>query len=93
MILADAIKVLKAGQTLKNPATWKKGQQLTNCVGGLVMGAVGVIKWKFPEVEIPDVVADYAIQMIAGGLVVINAYITPATTEKINVMGKEVQNG
>lgn len=85
MIIADAIRVLKNGERLKNPATWKKGQVLTNTVGGLVMGVVGLLKWKFPEIEIPQLVSDYAIELISGGLVVINMYITPATTNKIGV--------
>jgi hypothetical protein len=85
MIIKDFITVLKTGEELKNPANWKKGQVLTNTVGGLVMAAVAIIKWKFPDIEIPQVVADYAIEIISGALVVANAYMTTASTKKIGV--------
>jgi hypothetical protein len=85
MIITDAIKVLKAGEELKNPANWKKGQVLTNTVGGLVMGAVAIIKWKLPDIEIPQVVSDYAIEIISGALVVANAYMTTATSKKVGL--------
>lgn len=85
MIITDAIRVLRAGESLKNPATWKKGQVLTNTVGGFVMGVIGILKWKFPDVEIPQFVSDYAIELISGALIFANAYMTTATTEKIGV--------
>ncbi len=88
MIIGDAIKVLKAGETLKNPATWKKGQQLTNTVGGLVIGVVALINWKFPDANIPVWISDYAIELISGTLVAVNMYLTAGTTDKISVTGK-----
>ena len=78
-------EALRAGQELKDPAKWKKGQNLTNLIGAIVAGIVVLIKWKFPELNIPDEIKDYAIEVIGGALVVANLYLTPATSKKIGV--------
>ena len=93
MIITDAIKVMKAGEVLKDPAQWKKGQVLSNAVVGLVAGLAGVIKWKFPDVEIPEVAQEYAVEVVVGLLALINVYFTAGTTDKIGITGKEVDNG
>jgi len=93
MIITDAIKVMRAGEVLKNPARWKKGQILSNAVVGLIAGLAGLIKWKFPDAEIPQVAQDYAVEIITGLLALINVYFAAATTDKISITGKEVKNG
>lgn len=85
MILGDLIKVMKAGETLKDPAKWKKGQVLSNAVVGLITGGIALIKWKFPEVEIPQAVSDYAVETLTGLLVVINMYWTTGTSKKVGM--------
>lgn len=76
-------KALQAGEELKNPAMWKRGAILSNAVGGVVAGVIALLKWQFPEIEIPEPVRDYAIEVISGALVVINIYLIPATTKKV----------
>jgi len=80
MIITDAIKVMRAGEVLKNPAKWKKGQILSNA---------GIVKWKFPDAEIPQAAQDYAVEIITGMLALINVYFAAATTDKISITGKE----
>ena len=82
-MIKELFGAVKAGQELKNPEKWKKGQVLTNLVGAIVTGAIVLIKWKFPDLPIPDEIKDYAIEIIGGALVVANLYLTPATTKKI----------
>jgi hypothetical protein len=85
VMIIDLIKALKAGNELADPAKWKKGQVLTNTVGALVLAIVGVIKWKFPEINISEDVSDQITQIITAILVMVNLYITPASSKKIGV--------
>jgi len=84
-MLGDLIRALKAGQQLRDPARWKRGQQLTNAVGALVLAVIGVIRWQFPDVNMPAELAEEITQIIVTVLVIINLYLTPATSRKIGV--------
>ena len=86
-MILNVIKALKAGEELSNPATWKKGQHLTNTVGALVLSVMGLVRWKFPEANIPAELADTLTQIIVGVLIAVNLYLTPATTKKIGAKG------
>lgn len=82
MILMDLLKAMKAGEELKDPAKWKKNQETTNLVGLVLAGIFAVIRWKFPEFPLPEGVIDYATEIIVSALVIINLYLTRATTKK-----------
>jgi len=82
-MLINLIKALKAGNELSDPASWKKGQHLTNAVGALVMAVLTLFRYKWPDVYLPAELAEQLTQVIAAVLVTINLYLTPATTKKI----------
>ncbi|MGV0961846.1 MAG: hypothetical protein ACOYB1_18630 [Limnohabitans sp.] len=81
-MITEVYSALKAGQELKNPGKWKKGQELTNLVGAVIAGLITVLRWKFPDLLIPDGMSQYAAEVIGTVLVMINLYLTRATTTK-----------
>jgi hypothetical protein len=84
-MISEIINAVKAGNELKDPAKWKKGQMLTNTIGAVVAGAIVLIKWKFPELPIPDGLQGNLVEIICGVLVAVNLYLIPATSKKIGV--------
>ena len=87
-MITQLFAALKAGQELKNPAQWKRGQQLTNLVGALIAGLVMLFKYKFPELPIPPGLQETVVEIVCAVLVIINLYLTPASSKKIAVSGK-----
>jgi len=81
-MISELYNALKAGQELQDPARWKKGQELTNLVGAVLAGLVTLLRWKFPDVFIPDGFSEYGAEAIGTILVMINLYLTRATTTK-----------
>lgn len=81
-MITELYAALKAGQELQNPAKWKKGQELTNLVGAVLAGIITLLRWKFPDIFIPDGFTEYAAEVIGTMLVMINLYLTRATTTK-----------
>jgi hypothetical protein len=84
-MISEIFNALRAGQELKDPTKWKKGQLLTNLVGAIVGGAIIFIKWKFPELPIPDGLQENLVEIIGAALVAINLYLIPATSKKVGV--------
>jgi len=82
-MISEIFTALKAGEELKDPAKWKNRQVVINQVGAVVAGVVAFLKWKYPDVIIPEELKDMVIQTVGGGLVVVNYYLTVATTKKI----------
>ena len=78
--LAAVLAALRYGSSLSDPAVWKRRQNLTNALVGL-LGAITL----FLPVEVTD--ADIA--ALAGGLAVavglLNAYLTTATSDKVGL--------
>lgn len=83
--LPAILTALKAGEELTNPEKWKKGQQMTNMVGGVLAGVAAVIRWKFPDVPIPAEFLDLITEAVVAALVASNVYFTAATTTKIGL--------
>jgi len=81
-MITEIYSALKAGQELKNPAKWKKGQELTNLVGVVIAGVITLLRWKFPDIFIPDGFTEYAAEAIGTILAMVNLYLTRATTTK-----------
>lgn len=81
-MITEVYTALKAGQELQNPAKWKKGQELTNLVGAVLAGIITLLRWKFPDILIPDGFTQYAAEIIGTILVMVNLYLTRATTTK-----------
>ena len=75
-----AVNALKAGESLRNAATWKNIQMLMNALL-VILGATA----KFANMDIPE--SD--LNSIAYGLsvfgVTMNTYFTAATSEKVGV--------
>jgi hypothetical protein len=80
MILLDLLKAARYGDELKDPASWKKGQLLTNAVGGLILLA---IKYAAPEYSMPPEMLSTATEAMIAIMVGINLYITKASSKKI----------
>ena len=80
------LNALKAGQELKDPAKWKKGQNLINGCAIVITGIVAVIRWQFPDVLISDDMIIELASIAALVLAFANRFITTASTKKI---GKE----
>lgn len=89
MLIADLYRAYQAGESLKNPAGWKKGQELTNRIGAVLAGVIVAVRYFYPDVVVPDGVTEYAVEAIGAILVIINLYLTRATTTK-NVAAAEV---
>lgn len=81
-MIGELIKAVEAGRELSNPAGWKRGQELTNLVGAVVAGGVTVIRHFFPDVIVPDGATEHIAEIIGTVLVVVNLYLTRATTKK-----------
>jgi hypothetical protein len=86
--LTTIFAAIQAGKELKNPASWKQGQMLTNLVGAVVAGVIVIVKWQFPDAPLPEGVEEYFAEIIGTILVVVNLYLTTATTTKIGVKQK-----
>lgn len=75
-----AINAIKAGESLKNAASWKNKQILMN-----VFLVIITTIFEFGNIDIPE--AD--INSIAYGLatlgVAVNSYLTAATSEKVGI--------
>ena len=83
--IVTIIKAVQAGQELRTPDKWKKGHVLTNLTGAVVAGIITALHWWYPDVPLPDGVAEYAAEMIGTALVLVNLYLTYATSTKIGV--------
>ncbi len=81
------IKALQAGQELKDPAKWKKGQNLLNSVMAIVAGLVAALKMGGIEIPTTDEQLIEISSIIAAILALVNSYITTASTRKIGVAG------
>ena len=79
-MLMDLFKAVRYGEELKDPAKWKKGQLLTNAVGGLLY--IG-LKYLAPDFEMPPGVIETATEGIIAVLVCINLYITKSSSKKV----------
>ncbi len=79
------IKALQAGQELKDPAKWKKGQNLTNAVAAVLAGLIAVLKFGGIEIPVTDEQLVEMSSIVAAILAVVNGYITTASTQKIGV--------
>ena len=82
-MIKAALDALKYGQELQNPARWKKGQELTNLVGGLVAAGLAILQAKYPDIKLPGETQGYLAELIVAALVLINLFLTRATSKKI----------
>jgi hypothetical protein len=89
MIITDVINVLKTGQELKDPAKWKNRHWLATTVGLFVTAAMGLIKWKFPDLPITEETISDIQEFVFYGLSIAGVYIIPASTTKIGIKPKK----
>ena len=78
--LFAAANAIKAGESLKDPATWKNRQMLMN----VLLVIIGTIP-QFIDVELSDADINsisYGLAALAG---VVNTYFTAATSDKVGV--------
>ena len=84
-MILKALAALKCGYELRDPAKWKRGQQFTNAIGGIVAFIIFIIQQYFPNVYLPAGIDMYAVEAITAILVAVNLYFIPATTTKIGI--------
>lgn len=80
MIIADLWNAVKFGEQLDSPEKWKRGQLLSNAVGGLILIVVNHLP---PEYKMTPDMIQAANEVISGILILINGYITKASSNKI----------
>lgn len=89
-MISEAIKVLQAGEELKNSTSWKNLQATTGAVVAIAGAAIMVLKWVGVEINAtPDQITAIA-GGVAGVLGVFNTYATLATSKRV---GMQPSNG
>jgi hypothetical protein len=73
------------GKSLNNVEGWKNLQFTSTAVGGMLAGLCYLLPWFGINVIIPEEALTNIAEGIAGILLVINLYLTPATTKKIGI--------
>lgn len=80
-------QALRAGEELQDSHIWKMHQQAVNAL----LTILGFIVLFLPE-EIKNTITEQNLNAIAEGIFavggIVNLIITPATTKKINIIGK-----
>ena len=84
-LIGPVLAALKAGQELRDPASWKKGQNLINACAAIIAALVAVVRYHWPEVMVSDEqILEWA-GIGAAILAAVNGYLTTATSQKIGV--------
>ena len=81
--LFAAGKALRAGESLKDPAAWKNKQLLFTAILTILSVAT-----RFLEIDVPDQTLNSISAGFADFAIVLNLYLTPATSEKIGLPNK-----
>lgn len=85
MKIADFIKALKAGEEIKNPATWKNRQTTTNAIAAIIGVGVAIAKWKGVGLHMSDT----DLMTLAGGgaavLGLANGVMTTISSKKVGM--------
>jgi hypothetical protein len=55
---------------------------LTNLIGAVLAGIITLVRWKYPDLLMPEGLTQYAAEAIGSVLVLVNLYLTRATTKK-----------
>jgi hypothetical protein len=84
-LIGPILAALKAGQELKNPVAWKKGQNLLNSCALVITGIVAFLRWQYPNLPVTDEQILEMASIAAAILALLNRYITTASTKKIGV--------
>jgi hypothetical protein len=84
-MISEIFNALRAGKELKDPAKWKNRQETTNLVGTVLAGIVYLLRMRYPDIPIPDVLTQYGAEAIGAVLLISNLYFTRATTKKIGI--------
>jgi hypothetical protein len=82
------LKALQAGHSLSDPATWKNIQLLGNVIFAILAAITTVVRWAWPDFMISDDLLIKVSTVIAEVVVLINGYLTVATSKKIGVKGE-----
>ncbi len=81
--LFTAGRVLRAGESLKNPAAWKDTQMTMNAVL-VILGAIP----QFVDISVTDSQLNAISYGVVALLGVLNTYLTAATSDKVGVLPK-----
>lgn len=81
--LFTAGRVLRAGESLKNPAAWKDTQMTMNAVL-VILGAIP----QFVDINVTDSQLNAISYGVVAFLGVLNTYLTAATSNKVGLPAK-----
>jgi hypothetical protein len=87
------LTALKLGNEIKDPTTWKKGQNLTNACAGIITAIVLVLRWQFPELMVSDEMIVELAGIAALILAFVNRVMTTASSKKVGYKSEEKENG
>jgi len=82
------IEALYAGKELKNPGAWKQYGLLVNVFGVIITALIGFV----PDLTVLDVDKNNIVEGFATLAFILNMYLTTATTKKIGLKNKDVNN-
>lgn len=81
-MFGEFLRVLKVGESVANPAAWKKGQITGTMVGILILGLVHLAKRYNVQIPVDQTTAD----LIGGGIVAIaNVVLTLSTSKTVGI--------
>lgn len=85
--IAAALDVIRKGEVVANPATWKNVQVGINSVSALLLGLVNFVPAKYAIIT-QFVTADSVNQAAALALTAYNVYVTMASSSKVGLPSK-----
>lgn len=85
-------QALKKGKELKNVTGWKNFQITTTLVGGLLASICYLLPLFGVDIVVSEEMLDNIAKGISSVLVLLNAYLIPATTKKTGLGKMPVEN-
>ena len=84
-MLTELISAVKAGQELRDPASWKNRQNTTNAVAGILAGGAALLRLAGVDLHLTDEQLVAIAEVGAVILGAVNLFLTTATTKKIGL--------
>lgn len=84
--MINLFEVLREGKKLKNVAAWKNVQATSLTVGIVLSALCYILPFFGVEMNISKEMQQAIAEWIAGGLFVLNLYLTAATTEEKTII-------
>lgn len=79
------IGALKAGEELDNPAKWKNKQLLANTIAIIILAIINGAQAVDIYIPLTEAQINLISEIVAGLIVLINGYLTIATSKKVGL--------